>query len=338
MPILTNPLESKYGFKSPGFTVDTLGNITARTISAAGVTGPDYTVNESSSNFIFEDLEGTNPPISLIRGNSYTIALNLNLLAFYIKDAEDNLYSDGLVHSSGDEGEDAQGKKTGTLTFTVPDNAPSLLYYTDSVLAEGIITISDPSSFGRGIFTRLTATGNVDFDGTNAQISIQPSGTGSVTVKPNTTGQINNMVIGDEDPVNGTFADLSATANLDVTQDVTVGGDVDVTGTITADTFESNGTGVPTINSSSSLILDALTDVTAKISGTTKLTVNNSGVVISSLEVTNGINNTTIGMTTPAEATFTDITIVNDPNLNDHATKKSYVDRRITAFSIAFGA
>lgn len=338
MPILTNPLESKYGFKSPGFTVDTLGNITARTISAAGIDGPDYTVTELDSNFKFEDLEGSNPTISLIRGNTYAIALNLTLLSFYIRTASDDLYSEGLVHSSGDEGADAQGKKTGTLTFTVPDDAPSLLYYTDDVLAEGTITISDPSSFGRGIFTRLTATGNVDFDGTNAQISIQPAGTGSVTIHPNTTGSLNNVIIGDEDPVNGTFADLSATANLDVTQDVTVGGDVDVTGTITADSFESNGTGVPTVSSSSSLIFDALTDIVSKISGTTKLTVNSSGVIISSLEVSGGINSTTIGITTPAAAQFTDVTLVNGPSLNDHATKKSYVDRRITAFSIAFGA
>ncbi len=332
MPILTNPLESKYGFKSPGFTVDTLGNITARTISAAGIDGPDYTVTELDSNFKFEDLEGSNPTISLIRGNTYAIALNLTLLSFYIRTAADDLYSEGLVHSSGDEGADAQGKKTGTLTFTVPDDAPSILYYTDDVLAEGTITISDPSSFGRGIFTRLTATGNVDFDGNNAQISIQPAGTGSVTIHPNTTGSLNNVIIGAEDPVNGTFADLYATSNLDVTQDITAGGSV------IADSFESNGTGVPTVSSSSSLIFDALTDIVSKISGTTKLTVNSSGVVISSLEVSGGINSTTIGITTPAAAQFTDVTVVNDPSLNDHATKKSYVDRRITAFSIAFGA
>jgi len=49
------------------------------------------------------------------------------------------------------------------------------------------------------------------------------------------------------------------------------------------------------------------------------------------------INNTAIGNITPNSATFTNASVNNPPLLPSHATRKDYVDTRISAFSIAFG-
>jgi hypothetical protein len=49
-------------------------------------------------------------------------------------------------------------------------------------------------------------------------------------------------------------------------------------------------------------------------------------------------SNIAIGENTPADATFLDAAANNTPTLASHLTRKDYVDARVTAFSIAFGA
>lgn len=51
-----------------------------------------------------------------------------------------------------------------------------------------------------GTFTELTATGAVSAISNNQQISLQPTGSGTVTINPATTGTINNVVIGASSP------------------------------------------------------------------------------------------------------------------------------------------
>ena len=56
MAVTQRPFESEFGFKSPGFTVDALGNITATSINAAGAGGGgtqtgDYSVTTTGGNF-----------------------------------------------------------------------------------------------------------------------------------------------------------------------------------------------------------------------------------------------------------------------------------------------
>ena len=66
-----------------------------------------------------------NPTLTLVRGNTYTFNLTQSIpLAFYIKTelsfGTTNLWSAGVFNN---------GASTGLLTFTVPQDAPDILYY-----------------------------------------------------------------------------------------------------------------------------------------------------------------------------------------------------------------
>jgi hypothetical protein len=69
---------------------------------------------------------------------------------------------------------------------------------------------------GAGKFTTLSSTGNTSFSGSNAAISIQPTGTGTVTIDPATAGTIDNVVIGGTTPAAGTFTTLTANGNVNL--------------------------------------------------------------------------------------------------------------------------
>ena len=60
-----------------------------------------------------------------------------------------------------------------------------------------------------GTFTQLTTTGAVSAVSTNQQISLAPTGTGTVTINPATTGTINNVVIGAASSKSATVAALT---------------------------------------------------------------------------------------------------------------------------------
>ena len=96
------------------------------------------------------------------------------------------------------------------------------------------------------------------------------------------------------------------------------------------------------------------------------ISVVNGVVAIASVSTTGSINNITVGLTTPAASKFTTTTVTGTatvqgasvlntvtatsistpgnieigtlPTVANHATRKDYVDNRISAFAIAFGA
>jgi hypothetical protein len=141
--------------------------------------------------------------------------------------------------------------------------------------------------------------------------------------------------------------------------DLTVSGNIDTTGS-----FKING--VPIIDPSDSIIaLDAVIQraLGLKEIGTLEYLNVSGDVVISNastpyIRIQGGIgniDNVTIGASGPADGNFTslnvgpgdstgeltvdgDIYITNTPTLSSHATRKDYVDARISAFAIAFGA
>ena len=73
------------------------------------------------------------PTLFLEKGITYTINLSVSGHPFRIqKNSEKEggvLYNKGLSYSDGSEGQAAQDKDSGTLTFTVPLDAPDTLYY-----------------------------------------------------------------------------------------------------------------------------------------------------------------------------------------------------------------
>ena len=71
----------------------------------------------------------TNPTLTLVRGNTYKFDLSLSApYGFYIKTAATlgttNTYNNGVLRN---------GSSTGTITFTVPQDAPDVLYYLNSL-------------------------------------------------------------------------------------------------------------------------------------------------------------------------------------------------------------
>jgi len=177
MPVTNNPFESEFGFKSPGFSVDANGNIIALSIQAAGAGGgtggvSDYTINDSTTGFIFSGETGENPKITLYRNLRYTFNLDLNnhVLKIYSDNPGITLYNEGIVHSDGTVGAAAQGRDDGQLQWSVPINAPDTLYYGNvdgSIMGEFEI-LDSPGKFGTLESTALTDSTGV---GTGAFIA-----------------------------------------------------------------------------------------------------------------------------------------------------------------------
>ena len=101
-----------------------------------------HNISIYSSNYVFNGSVGnSNPTITLIRGMTYHFNLSVSGHPFHIQKSsgayssnksvtEHGSYVSGyLRHSDGDTDEDANGKTSGTLTFTVPYNSPDNYYY-----------------------------------------------------------------------------------------------------------------------------------------------------------------------------------------------------------------
>ena len=83
--------------------------------------------NDVNSSFVIN--YQPNPTLTLVRGNTYTFTLSLNQpYKFYIKTEQTlgttNIYNTGVTNN---------GSATGTVTFTVPYDAPDTLYYINDI-------------------------------------------------------------------------------------------------------------------------------------------------------------------------------------------------------------
>ena len=148
---VNTPFRSDYGFKSPSFTVDANGNITATTLTLsvnseeAGVAA-DFDFIESAGNFRFDGQTENQPTITVFRNQTFTIDLAFTTLTFNIFSDTGNttLYNNGLRHSDSTVGASAQNKGSGRLTWTVPLTAPNTLYYGNaSGTTFGVINVLD---------------------------------------------------------------------------------------------------------------------------------------------------------------------------------------------------
>lgn len=119
------------------------------TITAQGNIGSNnaqvsYNVtNSGASDYVFNGGGLTNasdPALTLSRGRTYTFSVNAPGHPFLIKTSQTtgsaNTYNDGVANN---------GASNGTITFTVPANAPNTLYYICEFHASmtGTITITD---------------------------------------------------------------------------------------------------------------------------------------------------------------------------------------------------
>lgn len=161
---------------------------------------------------------------------------------------------------------------------------------------------------------------------------------------------------------------VDESGNLTVTGAVSVSGSIDTTGS-----FKING--IPIIDASDSVIgldpviqralglrqlgsLDYLNidgDFRISEGSTPYFNVVNGHIEITSVSAVGSINNMDIGLRSPGDGNFKslnvgpgdsqgeltvqgDVYITNPATLPSHAVRKDYVDARVAAFSIAFGA
>jgi hypothetical protein len=108
---------------------------------------------------------------------------------------------------------------TNTITLNTSGSITDLTV-TNSLTANPTITgsinnvIIGASTPAAGTFNGLTALSTVNFSPSNASITISPTGTGTLTVNPTVTGNINNVTIGATNPASATFTILSASGNV----------------------------------------------------------------------------------------------------------------------------
>jgi len=235
MAIIKSPFESEFGFRSPSFTVDEDGNITANSITIQGAVDPedptqvaaDYSFVESGGNFRFEGEVVNNPSLILYRGSSVTIDLDFSFLTFNIfRDDLTTAYSSGLRHDDGTSGEDAQGKSSGRLYLSLPNNAPDTLYYANaSGTVYGTITVQDPE----GLFSNVSITsGTASTSETTGALKVD-GGIG-VTGDLNLGGDLNLQGLGVPKLISGNNLELGAVNKIIIKVGDVVKGSIDTNG------------------------------------------------------------------------------------------------------------
>jgi hypothetical protein len=207
-----------------------------------------------------------------------------------------------------------------TLEFNDRVDINGSLYVSDQIYINLIplLDLSDPlvnklsPSITESFLTKLDTLQNLDVQGNvyiqdnsnNVNFSITD---GQILISSVLTGLLDNIDIGVTIPANGYFNFISANNDLAVAGEIFF--DVKLTGP-EAD--------IVTINS----------------------TTGNITTVNSTFINTTEVNSTTgnIDVVNSIEISVDDITINNTPTELFHATRKDYVDNRISAFAIAFGA
>ena len=111
---------------NPQLTLVRGGNYTFQVAQNAKETINYQVSNRATQAWVLDNQP--NPTLTLVRGNTYTFTLSPTLpVRFYIKTQQtlgiNNLYDTGVTNN---------GALTGTVTFTVPQDAPDVLYYNNN--------------------------------------------------------------------------------------------------------------------------------------------------------------------------------------------------------------
>ena len=172
--------------------------------------GPLLATTATVSNTLAVTTSTTSPTVQGATTTSGTLTIKSTSSA--TKAAAGILMDDGIASSS---------TTTGTLVVTGGVGVSGTIY---GALNSANVTLSTTgtingisvgaSSASTGAFTTLSANSTVGLSGSNAQITISPTGTGSVTVAPATAGTINNMSIGASTRGSGAFTTLDANSTV----------------------------------------------------------------------------------------------------------------------------
>jgi hypothetical protein len=114
----------------------------------------DYNVSDDfvSNNLVYNINGSTNPTLTLVRGSTYTFAVSALGHPFWIKTVQSttqaNAYQTGVTNN---------GTSNSTLTFVVPVNAPSTLFYNCEFHSTmtGQINVVNPTSVSAQSWGRI---------------------------------------------------------------------------------------------------------------------------------------------------------------------------------------
>lgn len=295
---------SDFGFSSPSFTVDSLGNLSARSITTIDDDTAedifDFVItDDEGGDLLVEGKEDTFPSLTLAKTQSYKIQIDLdNTSIFFYQEDEETFYTDGLRHSSGEQGASAQGQSGGFYTVNIPAGySQEVIYYTNELgITLGEISVVDPE----GVFSSVEITGENESTGINSGALTVKGGVGvegalnanSITVDSIALNTISS---------NGSFSfvsddkiDISTTNGT-----VFLGSDSSVIGTIS-----NQGSTIPLVD-------------------TTATTVD--------------IDNSDIGLNSPSAARFTTAEVLTQPTTDVDIANKQYTDTQAIVYSIALG-
>ena len=130
--------------------VEQVPEVVATTIQVENVGASDY-------KFTAESIQGNDPTLTLVRGKTYEFDITAGGHPFWIKTLQStgssNQYNEGITNN---------GTSNGKLTFTVPTDAPSTLYYNCQFHGSmtGTINIVDNNDNGNIIQSSSNSSGN----------------------------------------------------------------------------------------------------------------------------------------------------------------------------------
>ena len=201
----------------------------------------------------------SNPSVTLYRGVTYYFSINASGHPFHIQTVSGG-YSSGNLYTSGVTG---AGTQVGTLTFTVPLDAPSNLYYVcqfhssmnGSFLIENLISTVNTQNTNITILQGVNTTQNTNITTVTglAQAAFDKANTGVSTstddyARTAANTATNNITIlqgvNTTQNTNITFATNLAQAAYNQANTGGSGGLVSNTGIITVDTFTGDGSTV----------------------------------------------------------------------------------------------
>tara|TARA_E500000331_G_scaffold338091_1_gene366950 strand:+ start:3100 stop:3948 length:849 start_codon:yes stop_codon:yes gene_type:complete len=258
MSTVTNKqLESAFGFKSTGFTVDNQGNITARSlVETQGsetfdlATPANFTITENGSNTAYIWTPGgESANITIYRGESYIIDLTSLTNAFYLYDGATQ-YHTGLTHSDGGIGSTALGKTSGRLVFAVSSTAPNSLTYRNLAgTVTGSISIEDPI----GSFTTVTVKStNVSTASNNGAlivtggmgVGLASNFAGRISAHGGITGDLTGSLYADDSTllVDSTSGNIVGPINTTTINNTTIGATTPSTAAFTSATVANTPT------------------------------------------------------------------------------------------------
>jgi hypothetical protein len=212
---------------------------------------------------------------------------------------------------------DSSSSTTGAVKIAGGVGIAKKLYVGSNLNVTGTTTLTDT----------LTANGAVNLDPSNKNISIQPTGTGTVTISPATVGAIDNVIIGANTPKGATFTTLTTQGNVTLNGSGSI---VNLTptgsGYVTVNpgalgTIDNMSVGATTSSTGKFTTLQATTSATFNTSG--DVSIQPSGTATIAPTTTGTIDNVNIGNTTRGTAKFTTLAANSTVTVSDSTESTS---------------